>query len=286
VPALHLHITGVHQEPDAGFGANLSQRVFDSSNIPVEAQTTALNGDMEISGAAPGQYELHLQSFGKNAASSSQVLNVSDDADITAAQDVASPTISGIVRLDGAPAPPSAFIRLTDAATGESLTAQVADKGEFEIQTAMARPGNYEVEVANIPGVAVTSITATGAKVTGHTVEIGGGETVRLNVLSSRKLGRVNGVALRDGKPVAGVMVVLVPHDARSDTSLYRRDQSNSDGTFSLFAVPPGRYTVVALADGWNLEWQNPAVLDPFLKNGESIDVRGEAPQQVKVKVQ
>ena len=54
---------------------------------------------------------------------------------------------------------------------------------------------------------------------------------------------------------------------------LFRRDQSDSDGTFTLREILPGRYTVVAIERGWELDWQDPAVLKPYLARGEVLDV-------------
>ena len=120
----------------------------------------------------------------------------------------------------------------------------------------------------------------------GQQVEIGGSGAVRLTVTISRHLGRVDGVALRDGKPMAGAMIVLAPKDAEKNDGLIRSDQSDSDGTFSLRGVVPGRYTLLALAKGWELEWLNPEVLKPFLKAAEVVEVGADGKYQVKVKVQ
>ncbi len=78
-------------------------------------------------------------------------------------------------------------------------------------------------------------------------------------------------------------MVVLVPQDPANNRVLFRRDQSDSDGTFSLQNVVPGRYTVIALQNGWDLEWSNPAVLAPYVKDGQSILV--DTPRTYEVKV-
>jgi hypothetical protein len=79
---------------------------------------------------------------------------------------------------------------------------------------------------------------------------------------------------------------VLVPQDPANNTPLFRRDQSDSDGTFTLSSVLPGQYTVIAIANGWDLEWGNPAVLQPFLKKGETVKVPAEGKLNVKVSVQ
>ena len=92
--------------------------------------------------------------------------------------------------------------------------------------------------------------------------------------------GRIDGTVLREGKGVSQAMVVLVPQSLQGNADLFRRDQSDSDGTFSLYQVVPGRYTVVAIENGWNLDWQNPDVLRPYLEHGESVEVTGSGTLQ------
>ena len=110
-------------------------------------------------------------------------------------------------------------------------------------------------------------------------------EPVRLAVEISQGLGRVEGVALRGGKPAAGAMILLVPQDLQSDPSLFQRDQSDSDGTFTLAAVPPGRYTVVAIEDGWDQEWAKPSILKQWLSGGEAVQVAPNGRCTIKIKV-
>jgi hypothetical protein len=47
--------------------------------------------------------------------------------------------------------------------------------------------------------------------------------------------------------------------------SLTRRDQSDSDGSFSLRDVVPGQYIVVAIEDGWELDWARPNAMGRYL---------------------
>jgi hypothetical protein len=99
-------------------------------------------------------------------------------------------------------------------------------------------------------------------------------------------LGEISGTALRDGKPVSGAMIVLVPENFQSNGSLIRRDQSDSDGTFTLRAVLPGKYTVLALENAWDLEWLNPAVLMPYLPGGTPLEVNARQKYSIKVKAE
>jgi len=100
-----------------------------------------------------------------------------------------------------------------------------------------------------------------------------GDHPVMLAVTVSESATRINGFARKNGKGKAGAMVVLVPADLTAIASLSRRDQSDSDGSFSLRNVAPGRYTVVAIEDGWELDWSRPEVIARYLPGGISVTV-------------
>jgi len=92
-------------------------------------------------------------------------------------------------------------------------------------------------------------------------------------VTISRAETRVEGFARMDGRGIAGVMVVLVPKNKSAIRSLVRRDQSDSDGSFVLRDVAPGSYTVVAIQDGWNLDWAQPEVIGRYLPLGIAVTI-------------
>jgi hypothetical protein len=81
-------------------------------------------------------------------------------------------------------------------------------------------------------------------------------------------------------------MIVLVPKRPEKNNSLFRRDQSDSDGTFTLPNVFPGQYTLLAIENGWDLEWSNVSALSPFMKEGKPIEVQPEGKLQVQVSAQ
>jgi hypothetical protein len=87
----------------------------------------------------------------------------------------------------------------------------------------------------------------------------------------------IEGTAKRAGKPFAGAMVVLVPNEASKESELsrdlFRRDQSDLDGTFSLRDVVPGSYTLLAIENGWDLDCSQPAAITPYLSHGQTIQV-------------
>jgi len=80
-------------------------------------------------------------------------------------------------------------------------------------------------------------------------------------------------------------MIVLVPHSrtAGAFASLLRRDQSDSDGSFSLRNVVPGAYTVVAIADGWTLDWARPEVIGRYVPGGIAVTVTADSGKIVQL---
>jgi hypothetical protein len=118
----------------------------------------------------------------------------------------------------------------------------------------------------------VSSIAAGGQKHAGNRVTVTD-HSLKLAVTVVPAESRVEGFARKNDKGLAGVMVVLVPRDPAAHGDQFRRDQSDSDGSFSLHDVAPGEYTVVAIEDGWKLDWARPEVIGRYLPNGVAVTV-------------
>jgi hypothetical protein len=286
VPALHLRITGI--DTSQGANAILSQHGMGEHPVQILNRTANVAKDeIEISGIPPGQFDLILRTWGKNPTVREKPIDVSEDAQIAASDGTAAPSVNGRVQFEGGkPLLRAAFVQFINAVSGQGFGAQISAKGEFETSNQTLLPGKYDVFVFGLPNAVIANISATGAKVTGHELEIGGGATVSVTISLSQGVGRVDGTALRDGKPFAEAMVALIPEDLEHNSTLVRRDQSDSDGTFSLFNVVPGKYRVIALANGWDLHWMDPSVLQPYLSGGESIEVAARGKYNLKVNVQ
>jgi hypothetical protein len=289
VPAIHLHISNAMRDPSQGIGANLTQRLLGSVTMPVPGETSDFrNGELEIGGIPQGQYTLSLRGGGNNAGDREKQISVSGEAQIDAADASQSPAISGMVRLDtGEPLPQFTAIRFSDRHEG-GIGVGVDAKGRFAVNgDENGLPGGvYEITVAGPANLLVKNVSATGAKVFGREVDISGSNRVSLMVTVSEEHGRVDGTALRHGKPVAGAMIVLVPPDMEHNSSLVRRDQSDSDGTFSLAHTLPGKYTVVAIENGWGLQWLKREVMQPFLRDGQPVEVTAGGRVKITVDVQ
>ena len=297
VPALHLriHTGGANSGPLFAIGRmtfpRVWQRIFEEylepvSNSPVSSTEP---GVLQIMGLALGHYviEMPASSAADDKASNRgwyRELDLVGDADLNVGDAPSFVTVSGSVVFQGE-ATENVAIRLSNPATGENFSAYVSNTGQFDFSKDTVRPGRYRVALNSAKGYFFSQLSATGAKIAGRTLDIPGAGNVRIVGVVTRGLGQVDGVALRDDQPFAGAMVVLVPHDPANNTPLFRRDQSDSDGSFTLPNVVPGQYTVIAIANGWDLEWGNPTVLQPYLKDGEAVQVTGDGKLQVKVEV-
>ncbi|HXN52834.1 MAG TPA: carboxypeptidase-like regulatory domain-containing protein [Candidatus Acidoferrum sp.] len=245
-------------------------------------------GLVEVTGLPPGKLRLGLV-LSKDGESITRWHNVelAGDMDISASETGASATVSGGAKFDeNLPRRSLVTLRLSSRSANEEFVMQADENGEFSLKGGSLPPGSYDLLVGQPPAAAVKTLSATGAKVTGRSLEIGEGQDVKLSVVLSRGTGRVTGFALKGGKPVDGVMVVLVPELPEHNLVLFRRDQSDSDGSFNLNGVVPGNYTVVAIENAWELDWFQPSVIKKYLAGGEAVRVQADSRLEVKVKVQ
>jgi hypothetical protein len=146
-------------------------------------------------------------------------------------------------------------------------------------------PGEYQV-VGQIPQMYLAAVSSPNALVTGHMLEVKAGDAPRLEILAATGYGRIEGLAERAGHPTGGVMVLLAPEDAKDNQILFRRDQSDSDGTFLLSDIIPGRYRLLAIDEGWELNWADPNVLAAYLKKSIPVQVRAHDKLKQTVEVQ
>ncbi|HWX56859.1 MAG TPA: carboxypeptidase-like regulatory domain-containing protein [Verrucomicrobiae bacterium] len=286
VPSLHIHVNAGETAQNRSFGANLTQIV--AGDVMVNLSTTMISGGpnaWEIVGIAPGRYnvDFNIQN-GRDWSRSTRTIDLTDNAELGSADIPAASPLEGAVSFDnGAKLPARAFFQLRDLKTRQVLSAQISPDGEFNLKQGVPA-GSYEV-TASVQGAFIRTLAASGAKLTGRILTVSGAAPVKIAAVMSQGAGQITGTALRAGKPAGGVMIVAVPQDPSNNQPLFRRDQSDSDGTFTL-AVVPGKFTVLALENGWDMEWANPEVLKPYLKQGEVLQVEPKGKYDIKVQVQ
>jgi hypothetical protein len=271
VPALHIEVD-TPRKPDGSIArAELRQTVF---GTVVSAESAGFldameSGSTEFSGVAPGHYEL-AQGDPPRVVE----MDATTSLKIDPALGTPSASIHGTLRTPaGAPLTDDCNLSLEPAEGTErqSPIQTTCIRGAFNFPT--VPPGEWQLSAEtagrSLPIAAITSGSRTRR---GNLVTVKD-RTLALVVTVSQGATRLQGFARRNGKGVAGVMVVLVPAGMADLEGLARRDQSDSDGSFSLRDVVPGNYILVAIEDGWELDWTQPQVIGRYLPGGIPVTV-------------
>ena len=282
VPSLRLIFHTSNRQGGQWMVPQLEQSVFDGFTFLQTNPQQVSPGVMELTGVPAGRYNITVQ--GENTVARLEGIDLTKDGeevDTSEAQPIATVKLS--VTVPGEAAIPSGLaVGLTHARAPLREFRRFDPKGEAEIPNISA--GTYDVRVFGASKqYVIIGMSADGAQVKGHslTVPAGASPSVRLTLAVGVD---VQGVAKKSGKPFAEAMVVLVPKNPAENHDLFRRDQSDLDGTFSLRNVVPGFYTIVAIEDGWDLDWSRPEIIAPYVKRGRPIEVRGGTSNPLQVK--
>jgi hypothetical protein len=295
VRALHfrLNTENSQQQPgpaeqQPGVSIHLEQTLFNGVPVPIRTQyATTEPGVVEVVGVVPGHYHLKINTWNKGQMQALQErdIEVSGSGELDASNSIAAISLTAEVILAAPSARDQISVLLHNKKSGKIILEPMNEKGEAEFKQGVL-PGTYEVSLRSSKQIFIKNLSASGAKVTGRTLEIKGRGPVKLSITAVEGEGQIQGVVFRDGKETAGAMVLLIPTDPANNQVLFRRDQSDSDGTFMLGNVVPGTYTLLAIQDGWELEWAKPEVLQRFMAQGETVIVAAKGKYSVKVKVQ
>ncbi len=276
VPALHITL------PPAGRSNNgeeqesapqLTQMIFgapaDNQMLITEAPRTTR--ESEFTGIAPGQYTIEAGDPPRKL-----TVDLANSQQIDAANGVEEASVSGNIFLTS-DKPLKEQLRLVLEPVGSSVPVEMQQgtnsQNHFDFES--VPPGRWTLWAANgNKSLATVALSINGKKIAGGDFTVAD-KPLRMDVLLADQLARVTGMVQKDGKGFPGAMVVLVPQSPAALHALVRRDQSDTDGTFNLRDVAPGKYTVLAIDDGWDLDWAKPGVLDRYLKGGVTINVIG-----------
>jgi hypothetical protein len=276
-PVAALHVL-FHLPEDAerhGMIPTLQQPSFDGMERVEGAFPREVSpGVYELTGIAAGRYTVRTPSEGSGP-EWSEVDLTSNGQELDTSSSQATASVKASVKIPGETILPEELTVVLRNERGRTAAwSQVDEKGTLEFSN--VTPGKYEVWAgARDKPYSVLRISHDGATTSGHTLSVPPGSTMSAVFTLVAGSSDVEGLARKDGKPVAGAMIVLVPKNPRSNRELFRRDQSDLDGSFRLRDVIPGSYTVVAIADGWDLDWAQPGVIAHYARRGQSIEVNG-----------
>jgi hypothetical protein len=273
VPALRLlfHVPG---DGKNGFTfPQLQQPVFDgSASVQTSGGRMVSPGLVEITGIPAGRYNVRIDGGGAGLQMNGVDLS-KDGEEIDTSSGEALSSVKVSVQVPGETTLPSRLmIGLLSGRRVMAAWRLINPKGEVELD--QIAPGRYELLVAGgMKPYSIAHVASEGCEVSGHTVTVAAGSSPSLSLSLVAGSVEVQGTAKRAGKVFAGAMVVLVPKDPEVDRDLFRRDQSDLDGTFTLHGVIPGSYSLLAIENGWDLDWSKPGVIAAYRKQGRTIQV-------------
>jgi uncharacterized surface anchored protein len=281
VPALHLQVDAPRKQDGSIARPELKQYVFGTEMSSQSAGFTDAirTGATEFTGVAPGQYEItqgdppRIVEIDANASQ-----QVEPGAGIPAV------AVSGTLQnANGSPFNGEATVSLEPADGAQGLKAMEAgfNRGAFSFPAVPAGAWRLRAESDGLQSP-VLSIAIGGRVQSGNLVTVA---DRRLTLVAKLNAGgiRVEGMARKDGTGLAGVMVLLVPKDPAEFPESVRRDESDSDGSFAVRDVAPGQYTLLAIEDGWALDWTRPEVIARYLPGGIAVTVTDTLDKVVRI---
>ena len=292
IPSVHLHISTTPSTPSPN--DSLRRQIRFPQVIPVSPgpsssdirMTLGTQGQVDVGGLTPGVYRVQLPEYPSHSA----LVQISPGSARTLDLANLASTASVEIKIDGAADPGSVAITFVDADNLQSVLSTGATRGGRGLQHRQTvastqgslpaprvielPPGRYLV-YQSTPNLFLTGITFAGKELRGRLVTIPAGDSsITLHIATGRA--SVAGIATFQGKPAEGAMVMLVPStvdDPASITEL-RRDQTNTDGSFEIDGIIPGQYILIALDQGWYVNWNDLSTLRRYLTHGFPVDLK------------
>lgn len=273
VPSLHVI---VHTPDDGSQGVNLpmlQKPAFDGFEQVETSNIQMLSpGVFELSGVAAGRYSVRMPD-GNGQMKEPTEVNLSGGGELDSSSGGSTASIKAKVQIEGATTLPLHFQVALRGTKGRMNAARVDEKGEADFEDVI--PGTYDlVAGSDTEPYSIIRVASESGTTTGHTLNVPAGTQLNVSLTLLGSSVNVEGFAKRAGKGSSGAMIVLVPKNPEADHDRFRRDQSDLDGSFSLPNVMPGEYTIIAIDDGWDLDWSQPAALTLYLKKGQPLQIK------------
>ena len=179
--------------------------------------------------------------------------------------------VTGTVTWDSPASTPrgSLLVRLIRSNFEATFPAAVRADGSFQIPAVLA--GAYEVAIYS-KGNRLAAQIHSEAVASDGLLHADNGADINVRITVSDQVGGVKGLVIQDGQPAPGVFAVLMPRRERLLPGDSRAYQTDSDGSFNWQDIPAGDYFLFATRDT-QLEYSNPAVLQPFLPEAKLVHV-------------
>jgi hypothetical protein len=272
--ALHL-IFHVADNGEHGFQQpTFQKRSFDAVEFaPTEGMQQISQGVFEMSGIPAGRYSVRMPGNGSEQTAHAEVELKQDGQDLDELRGEPAGRVKLSVKMPKEGPPPHQInVGLQDDQNRMVAFNQLDANGEATFEDLTA--GKYGVYLF-VPGKAysVARMTSAATQIHGHEFNLPPGASQEWSVSLAEGKTKIEGFVKRGGKAASGVMVVLVPKDPETHQDMFRRDQSDLDGSFALPDVVPGSYTVVAVEDAWGFDWSKPTLLARYAEHGQTLTI-------------
>ena len=275
VPVLHLIFRTSQDEQQGVPMPVFEKRVFDSvESIGPEGVAQISPGVYELTGIPAGKYSVRVREPRAQESTQSNEMNLAKDGqELDVAQSVPTSSVKLTVKMPvREPQPKQLNISLQDSNMRPIAYSVMDAAGELTFDN--IPPGKYALVIYSAnKRYSVVRIVSSGVETSGHLLTVPAGSSLSATVFLAVGVVSVEGFVKRAGKPSSGVMVALIPKDPQSHLDMFRRDQSDSDGSFVLPAVIPGTYTLIAVEDAWGFQWLQPDVLNRYLQHGQNLTI-------------
>ena len=276
VPSLHLIYRIPDDDGQHGFAPPiLEKRVFDSSEVVNAVEVRGVSkGVYELTGVTAGTYSVRMRDMGSQQVAHTSELDLrTDGQELDTARGEPEATLKLTVQMPQQEAIPKGMrIMLLDKRGRNRAFQELDAKGEATIEFLPA--GKYSIVIYS-PGkpYSVLRTSSDAVQTAGHDVSLPPGASLALTAVLAAGNANIEGFVKRGGKAASGVMLVLIPKESSAREELFRRDQSDSDGSFSLRGVIPGDYTLVAIEDAWGFDWSKPDPLARYALHGQPVTI-------------
>ncbi len=144
-------------------------------------------------------------------------------------------------------------------------------------------PGRYEVVVTGQRPYAVVSVKVGDVESAAGIIDVPDSGRVELTVVADASAAEIAGRIVREGKPQAAAIALLVPRDRLDRVAAYRFDQSDSDGTFTWSGVAEGEYLMFAFEEGEVEDYLDESSIRPLLPRGKPLSVDSRSSRSVEL---
>jgi Carboxypeptidase regulatory-like domain len=254
---------------------------FLGQSLPTMGEVRQTPTQTVISGLAPGDYFVTDGGDGFHAAPGTAPIHITDHS-ITAAIDPASDDAHVHMQLklaDGGSVPANLFAGLIrrHSQSQNFVSSVINDKEQADLDVS---PGDYYLSVESpqrryfIRQIVADSDSHSDAQtLPTNDLHLASGDKRALTVTFSAGGHTLKGVTRKDGKPLPGAFLLLIPTSELHEIRIAFRQQSDLDGTFEIPGLDAGAYTLVAIDGGWDLDWQQDAVLSRYLRAAIPIQI-------------